>query len=289
VDGNCNSVYVTATFINKVKTGNDSLSGHYGDVFWGIRRDSANFLDQPGNIIKNAPDSMCASAPSFSVKVNSVPGAQQYSWQLIPKRAGSISGNDSTALVNIDSTYYGNLKIICRASSGCSVSDPSDTLRIFIRQVPATPFISANGFLLSTNAVAQTYNWYNSNGLAYSTSDNYFGASFNGYYYLRTENDGCLSEPSNGILLWITEMVDARQGNKIQMASDEAGNLRLINWENEKINSLEILNIYGQRIYETREPGDLNKGILQGLSSSVYIVRLMDAKGGIQSFRFIKR
>ncbi len=290
VDGNCNSVYVTATFIDKVKTASgDSLNGQYGDVFWGIRSDSANFLEQPGNIIKSTGDSICANAPSFSVSVNSVSGAENYSWQLIPKRAGSISGNDSTAIVNIDSTYYGNLNIICRASSGCSVSDPSDTLRIFIRQVPATPFISANGFLLSTNALAQTYNWYNGNGLVYSSSVNYFGASFNGYYVLQTENDGCLSEPSNGILLWITEMGDARPGNKIQMASDEAGNLRLINWENEKINSLEILNIYGQRIYETREPGDLNKGILQGLSSSVYIVRLKDASEGIQSFRFIKR
>ena len=289
VDRNCGSVYVSASFINKVKCSTDSLIGNYGDVFWAVRTDSSKFLQPPSNIAKNTSDSICASAPSFSVKVNSVSGAENYSWQLIPKRAGSISGNDTSAIVNVDSTYFGNLKIICRATSGCSVSDPSDTARIFIKQVPATPFIGLNGILIITNAIAQTYNWYNGNALAGSTSVNYFGASSGGYYVLRTENDGCISEASNGVFVMITDVGKDKVENEIRIVLDDFGNLKLINSENKQINRVEIIDLFGKRVYEASNAESLNNRILQVLSPSVYILRLKDVDDRIYGFRFVKR
>ena len=289
VDRNCGSVYVTASFINKVKCSTDSLTGNYGDVFWAVRSDSANFLQQPSNIAVNTSDSICANANSFSVRVNSVSGAENYSWQLIPKRAGTISGNDTSAIVNVDSTFYGNLKIICRATNGCSVSDPSDSSRIFIKQVPSTPTISLNGYQINTNAVAQTYNWYNGNTLAGTTSVNFYLAPSGGYYLLRTENDGCLSEPSNGVLIMITAVGEAKDKNEIRIYSDEFGSLKLVNGQNKKINRIEIMDVCGKKIHESNNLESLDNRILQVLSPSVYIIRLKDVDDRIYGFGFVKR
>ncbi len=289
VDGNCSSVYVTASFINKVRSSTDSLTGNYGDVFWAMRRDSANFLQQPSGIVINSSDSICANASNFSVRVNSVSGAENYSWQIIPKYAGSISGNDSTATVNVDSTYYGALKIVCRATNGCSVSDQSDTARIFIKPVPASPVISLNGYLISTNSLAQTYNWYNGSALAASTSVNFYTASEAGYYLLRTENDGCTSEPSNGVLVVITDAADARNRNDIRMVLDNSGNLKLLNSESIEITRLEILDIYGKKLYESGIFENLDNGVLRGLPSSVYIVRYADVNEQVHAFRCLKK
>ena len=287
VDRNCGSVYTTASFINKVKCSTDSLNGNYGDVFWAMRTDSSKFLQPPSNIAINTSDSICANAASFSVRVNSVSGAENYSWQLIPKRSGTISGNDSSAIVNVDSTYFGNLKIICRATSGCSVSEPSDTARIFIKKVPATPIIGLSGYQISTNAVAQTYNWYNSNTLAGSTSTNFYVASSGGYYLLRTENNGCISEPSNGVLIMITALGDEK--DEIRIYSDEFGNPKLVNDQNKKINRVEIMDLYGRKIHESNNMEILDNRILQVLSPSVYIIRLQGEDDRIYGFRFVKR
>lgn len=289
VDGNCNSVYLTASFINQVAAPTDTLNGNYGDVFWAARSDSANFLQAPSGISANSPDSICANAPTFSVKVNAVPGAAQYSWQLIPKQAGIISGIDSSALVNIDSTYYGNLKIICRASSGCSVSEASDTSRIYIRAVPQTPFITLNGYQLNTTAIAQTYNWYNGNALAGSTSVNYFGASTGGYYVLRTENEGCISEASNGIFVVITDSDRGSKESQVRIGSDEAGNFRLINFSREEVISAEITELFGRKLFVSDNSDSLELWMNQALAPSVYVLRWRDANGRTSAIRFVKR
>jgi hypothetical protein len=63
---------------------------------------------------------------------NQVPGATNYLWSISPRNAGSISGGDSSAIVNFADTYVGMVKISVQVQNGCSTGESSDTLSVAV-------------------------------------------------------------------------------------------------------------------------------------------------------------
>ena len=201
VDGSCGSVYVTAGYINTIAASNDTLTGGYGDVFLGIRRDSASILLAPQNITAAVADTICANNSNFVITVDSVAGAQQYSWQITPQFAGTITSSGTNAIVNIDSTYNGVSSIYCIAASGCSVSPASDTILIVVKATPPTPTILVNGLSLTANTFASSYTWYYNGAVIPNETGISIVATANGVYQVVANFDGCQSDFSNSVVV----------------------------------------------------------------------------------------
>jgi photosystem II stability/assembly factor-like uncharacterized protein len=77
--------------------------------------------------------------------IDPVSGAEEYSWDVYPSDAGSITGNGTSATFNSDDSYLGNYYIKVRTHNMCGYSDWSDSLLCTLNLMPEAFFLDGGG------------------------------------------------------------------------------------------------------------------------------------------------
>jgi hypothetical protein len=177
---------------------NFPVSNYNENLLIGKYSSSNSLIAQPQIV---APTNLvyCSNSDDITLAVPLLSNASTYNWQLYPNNAGIITNTGNTASLNIDSTYYGEIKIVCYASNFCNISALSDTLTLTINQSPIINAIDDTGFgAVTSNIVnATNFNWYLDNVLlnfANMTTINCIGA---GVYAIIATNGSCSDTLSN--------------------------------------------------------------------------------------------
>jgi len=148
----------------------------------------------------NGTDVVCAGDQSVPYNVAPITGALTYVWQL-PTGATIASGEwTNTITVNYDpNTVSGPITImgnnLCGDGAGSSLS-------INVNPIPLTPTITANGYLLTSDAVSGNQWYHDGIAVAGATNQGYtVPASAPGWYWTIVTLNGCVSDSSNHLYI----------------------------------------------------------------------------------------
>jgi hypothetical protein len=167
----CDEIILNSSYKSVVKYGNDTLlnfavSNYNENLLYGKYSLNNSLIAQPQIITPSNPV-FCSNSDDITLTVPPLSSASTYHWQLFPANAGQIISNGNSILLNVDSNFAGQIKIVCYASNFCNVSTLSDTLTLTINQAPIIYSIDDTGFgAVTSNVVnATSFNWYLDNVL----------------------------------------------------------------------------------------------------------------------------
>jgi hypothetical protein len=167
----CDEIILNSSYKSVVKYGNDTLlnfavSNYNENLLYGKYSLNNSLIAQPQIITPSNPV-FCSNSDDITLTVPPLSSASTYHWQLFPANAGQIISNGNSILLNVDSNFAGQIKIVCYASNFCNVSTLSDTLTLTINQAPIIYSIDDTGFgAVTSNVVnATNFNWYLDNVL----------------------------------------------------------------------------------------------------------------------------
>ena len=94
----------------------------------------------PTKPVKPSGDSLLCQNPSNSTyTTQTVSGATSYNWGISPLNAGVITPTGTTAVIDWNNTFTGNVLVFVSASNGFCNSINSDTLIVHISPIPPAP------------------------------------------------------------------------------------------------------------------------------------------------------
>ncbi len=100
---------------------------------------------------------VCQDAPDAQYTINKVTNATSYLWSISPTTAGTISGTDTTAIVNWNATYSGIATISVSAQNQICGSASSPSLSVNVLPYPATPATPSGNIDLCVNPSNTTF------------------------------------------------------------------------------------------------------------------------------------
>ncbi len=81
----------------------------------------------------------CEGTATTDYTTTEIEGATGYSWVLIPRNAGTIVANGTSATVNWADGFGGDAEIYVSAENDCGFGQPSDHLMVSVMGIPVTP------------------------------------------------------------------------------------------------------------------------------------------------------
>ncbi|MCD6067063.1 MAG: hypothetical protein K0S33_1889 [Bacteroidetes bacterium] len=100
---------------------------------------------------------LCTNPANSTYTISPVPGAASYAWTLIPAAAGTVTPSGTSALVDWDNTFTGNVQLFVSAANGSCQSGNSDSLDITIFATPATPAKPLGDSSLCASSASSVY------------------------------------------------------------------------------------------------------------------------------------
>jgi hypothetical protein len=198
-----------------------------------------------------------------------------FTWYLNGTPVSNTGTYGSTSFSTGDQVY---VRMV--AGPGCHVQDTvySQVTNISRTTAPAAPVISFIGNMLVSNI--SPVQWFGPSGLIPGATAQSYHPGGPGVYYARTNNNGCLSVPSNTLqvsLLTIgTYNLDA-----VQIYPNPTNGNLILDWGTTKVNvSINIFTATGQRVLQqevknaTRQTMDVSS-----LASGIYFVMIRDEAG----------
>jgi len=88
------------------------------------------------------PTSLCVNSPNTIYTTTTTEKATSFYWDISPASAGSLSGNDTTGIVDWDNIFVGTVTIAVRGVNSCGHGVYSDSIIVVIEPLPgqaATP------------------------------------------------------------------------------------------------------------------------------------------------------
>ena len=199
----CNEIILNCTFRSAVKYGNDTVlnydvTNYNENLMYGKYTLGSSFIAQP-QIIAPASAIFCSNSDNITISAALLSNASTYHWTLFPPNAGVILNNGNTVFLNIDSTFAGQVKIVCYASNFCNISALSDTLTLTINQAPIIYSIDDNGSgAVASNIVNETnFNWYLDNVLLNFANMPTVNCIGDGIYSIIATNANCSDTLAN--------------------------------------------------------------------------------------------
>ncbi len=193
----CDEIILNSSYKSVVKYGNDTLlnfavSNYNENLLIGKYSASNSLIAQPQIITLSNPV-FCSNSDDITLTVPPLSNASTYHWQLFPANAGQIISNGNNILLNVDSNFAGQIKIVCYASNFCNVSTLSDTLTLTINQAPIIFSIDDTGFgAVTSNVVnATNFNWYLDNVLLNFANMPTVNCIADGIYSIIATNSSC--------------------------------------------------------------------------------------------------
>ena len=142
----------TGTIYIKVATSNGLCIGPYSDSL------RINILVYPASPVKPQGDTLLCTNPSNSTyTTNSVTNATSYIWTINPSNAGIITPNGTSASVNWNNTFTGDVHIKVVASNSICQGSFSDSLKVTLLTYPAAPDKAQGDTLMCINPPNSLY------------------------------------------------------------------------------------------------------------------------------------
>ncbi|XZF12450.1 M43 family zinc metalloprotease [Chitinophagaceae bacterium MMS25-I14] len=163
---------------------------------------------------------------------------------------------------------------------GCRTSDTvySAPITITRNPSPATPVISLIGNMLVANATS--VQWYGPGGIiSGATSQNYHPTQAGSYYCVGV-NGGCMSGPSNVLLISMLT-VNSYNLNNVQIYPNPTTGMLNLDWGTKNVNvSVDVYSSLGQGLLHDEVRNASNKVMnLNTLANGVYFVVIRDEDG----------
>jgi len=105
----------------------------------------------------SGPVDLCGGGTGYEYTTNSVSGATVYTWTIDPASAGTITGNGTSATVDVDLSYSGSMDVKVRADNQCGNGIWSQAFATTVFVTPASFWISDGaGYCEGTSGVEVT-------------------------------------------------------------------------------------------------------------------------------------
>ncbi|MEN8224127.1 MAG: T9SS type A sorting domain-containing protein [Bacteroidota bacterium] len=105
----------------------------------------------------SGPVDLCSGYDDYTYTTNSVPYAIDYTWAIDPASAGTISGNGTSATVDVDPDYTGSMDVTVRADNQCGDGIWSQALVTTVHYTPEAFWMSdGSSYCEGTNGVEVT-------------------------------------------------------------------------------------------------------------------------------------
>ncbi|RLD40828.1 MAG: hypothetical protein DRI86_14555 [Bacteroidetes bacterium] len=275
---------ITNNGVNATVDWNNTFTGNATITVMGSNSCGNGSASSPLNISINeipsstatptGPSSLCKNNNNTNYNVSPTNYATSYNWVLTPSNAGVITGNGTSAVINWDNQYVGQTNIKASATNNCGTGPYSNNLGVMINNTPTIPTItrSLDTLFSSSNADNQ---WYLSNNAINGATNYYYITNSNGNYYVKvTNSSGCSSNSAN---YYYNSVGLEKSSNKSSIKIFPNPTTDIITVSGKNINSIEVLNVQGQKINEYKNKTNL-KNIVIDLSNNSYGVYLLKIK-----------
>ncbi len=156
-----------------------------------------NVFDVPTQpSIPDGPVGVCEGEQDILFTTESLSGAQEYIWTIYPENAGSITLDDTTALVDLNVGFTGSFYIKVKGRNISCAGDFSDSLEVSISATPEVPVVTRHLMTLTSSAEVGNQ-WYDDNGIIDGATEQTYQVPENGNFYTIVTIDGCSSDMSN--------------------------------------------------------------------------------------------
>jgi hypothetical protein len=270
----CDEIILNSSYKSVVKYGNDTLlnfavSNYNENLLIGKYSLSNSLIAQPQIITPSNPV-FCSNSDDITLSVPPLSSASTYHLQLFPANAGQIINNGNSILLNVDSTFAGEVKIVCYASNFCNISALSDTLTLTINQAPIINSIDDTGFgaVTSNIANATNFNWYLDNVLLNFANMPTVNCIGDGVYAIIANNANCSDTLSNFVACIVSD-VNQLEKPIVKIHPNPAKEKLLITSDNFDLKMMKVYDIKGKEVKQasfnnttfTLPVNDLSQGI----------------------------
>ncbi len=204
---------ITVNYSPTAVSGNIIVKGHnaFGDGISSTLAINVKALPIQASTISGI-STVCQGQNAVTYTVPIVTNATSYVWALPTGSTGTSITN--TITVNFGATAVsGNISV--KGHNDCGDGTAS-TLPITVNPLPATPIISQNGKVLSSNAPSGNQ-WYNLNNPISGATNQDYTITAVGEYCVQVTKNGCVSAPSNMIKDVITSITAVEYNEKIKV------------------------------------------------------------------------
>ncbi|HRG59761.1 MAG TPA: T9SS type A sorting domain-containing protein [Bacteroidia bacterium] len=250
----CNELIFNSSFNSiLVFQGDTLISNNYQqnlyDFCYGKYSMSGTLLSTP-QINSPSTSVYCSNTFDIHLSVSNIANANEYHWYVFPSNAGSITINANEAILNIDSTFSGEVKLVCYASNFCDISNISDTLSLTIHQSPIIYSIEDTGFgAVESNVInATNFNWYLDNVLLNFANMNIINCIGDGVYTIIANNANCSDKLSNYVSCIISNIKNL-DNDIVNIFPNPAKNNFTINSNIDEYKVVKIFSMTGQLLY----------------------------------------
>ncbi|MFZ4399768.1 MAG: T9SS type A sorting domain-containing protein [Bacteroidales bacterium] len=219
---------------------------------------------QPAIISGNA--NTCAASSNI-YSITAVAGATSYTWTL----PGGWTGNSTTnSITAIAGSTNGSISVTANNSCGSSASQ---TLNVISNITDTSVIVS--GPMLTSNASGAVYQWINCNGntiLSGQINQNYT-ASISGSYAVIVTKNGC-TDTSSCYSMSIVGINENITTSSIHVSPNPNVGKFIVETENTEIESIEIFNLIGEKIFQKISPSSKTEIDLNIHPKGIYFVKL---------------
>jgi hypothetical protein len=204
----------------------------------------------------------------------------QYHWKIIPFNAGTITNIGHIATLNLDSTFSGNLKVVCYASNFCNVSNLSDTLYLQINEAPIIYSIIDQTNSIAVNLSHQdNFNWYLNSSLLSFNNMQTINCIGDGTYTVIANNAGCSDTLSNFISCVVSHLPENITSDHISLNPNPTHGLVKVISKNNQIKNIFVQDITGKLIKQFQINAHLFELDLSDLNNGCYFINIVTNDG----------
>ena len=226
----------------------------------------------------NGPNNLCENNINTDYTISPTTYATTYNWGLTPTSAGSINANGTTATIDWNNQFAGNVDIKVQATNNCGTGPYSNNYSVLIKSGPPKPTLTRSFDTLFSSSSSNNQ-WYYSNSIISGATNYYYVATNNGSYYVKVTNSSGCSSVSNNLNFYGVGIDNVDKNSSISIFPNPTNGK--ITVRGEGINKLVVMNIQGQIINEYKNNQKLNDIIIDLSSNSygVYLIKIITKNG----------
>ena len=220
----------------------------------------------------SGPNNLCKDNANTTYNVSAVNYATSYLWDLSPASAGVVSSSGTSATVNWDNAFTGNVILKVAASNNCGTGPYSNNKNIILNPSPTTPIITKSLDTLFSSSPTGNQ-WYFSTTAISGANNPFYIVNTNGNYFVEVTNaNGCKAK-SAAFYFNNVGIKTVLNNKEVQIFPNPAKDYIIIKYSGSQKVVFELRNVLGEKI----KSGDFSKKLsvdLSGISSGVYFITM---------------
>ena len=206
------------------------------------------YLPGPAGAITGTA-TVCAGTQNVAYSVAPVGNATAYIWNL-PAGASIASGGGTNSIIVNFGSASGNITVA--GSNACGQGTSSPALVVTVNPIPATPVITANGYVLTSSAPGGNQWYHNGTAVSGATGQTYtVPVSQPGWYWTEVTLLSCTSDTSNHLYVRGVGIAENNERSfTIYPVPNNGRFTAAISWPTAAFFSIAIYNELGAMIYQ---------------------------------------